>query len=85
MGAVTKILLASICVAFLAAKWTSPRFDAGMFFVIVRKYLFVFSCKLAAGMQVCPADNNVLGGVGPTVVHTYAWYGFAMYKLKTAK
>lgn len=28
MGAVTKIILASICVAFLAAKWTSPRFDA---------------------------------------------------------
>lgn len=28
MGAFTKIILVSICVAFLAAKWTAPRFDA---------------------------------------------------------
>lgn len=28
MRAFTKVLLASICVAYLAVKWTSPRFDA---------------------------------------------------------
>ncbi|KAM9357916.1 hydroxysteroid 11-beta-dehydrogenase 1-like protein [Symphorus nematophorus] len=28
MGTFTKILLASVCVAFLAVKWTAPRFDA---------------------------------------------------------
>uniref|UniRef100_A0A3Q0SHM3 Hydroxysteroid (11-beta) dehydrogenase 1-like a n=1 Tax=Amphilophus citrinellus TaxID=61819 RepID=A0A3Q0SHM3_AMPCI len=28
MGAFTKIILVSICVAFLAAKWTAPTFDA---------------------------------------------------------
>ncbi|XP_030582397.1 hydroxysteroid 11-beta-dehydrogenase 1-like protein [Archocentrus centrarchus] len=28
MGAFTKMILVSICVAFLAAKWTAPRFDA---------------------------------------------------------
>lgn len=29
MGTLTKIILASICVAFLAVKWTSPTFDEG--------------------------------------------------------
>ncbi|XP_028258886.1 hydroxysteroid 11-beta-dehydrogenase 1-like protein [Parambassis ranga] len=28
MGVFTKILFASVCVAFLAVKWTAPRFDA---------------------------------------------------------
>ncbi|XP_033478321.2 hydroxysteroid 11-beta-dehydrogenase 1-like protein [Epinephelus lanceolatus] len=28
MGAFTKIILASVCVAFLAVKWTAPNFDA---------------------------------------------------------
>lgn len=29
MGTLTKVILASICVAFLAIKWTSPTFDEG--------------------------------------------------------
>lgn len=29
MGTLTKIILASICVAFLAIIWTSPTFDKG--------------------------------------------------------
>lgn len=29
MGSFTKIIIASICVIFLAVKWTAPRFDEG--------------------------------------------------------
>lgn len=29
MGSFTKIIIASICVIFLAVKWTVPRFDEG--------------------------------------------------------
>lgn len=29
MGSFTKIIIASICVIFLAVKWTAPRFDKG--------------------------------------------------------
>lgn len=29
MGIFTKIIIASVCVTFLAVKWTAPRFDEG--------------------------------------------------------
>lgn len=29
MGSFTKLIIASMCVIFLAVKWTAPRFDEG--------------------------------------------------------
>lgn len=49
MGVFTKILFASVCVAFLAVKWTAPRFDAGK----------SLSLAVIVAQSACNPDSSV--------------------------